>query len=152
MRCRDITREIVKAVLPGLLLLICYPQRAWPQNKARSLAAPEELQAPLGARADRLRPQDLGAEAQMCVGQARALNVILRLAKRTDTSEAKEANGMEIAKKMGLKVAVKTFGPVTCSTTVPPSYLAQYGLNTTCSVFKNGQVAAVEVTAKASRR
>jgi hypothetical protein len=49
---------------------------------------------------------------------------------------------------MGFKVEVKTFGPVTCSSTFPPSKLSQYGFNTNCFIFKNGQVVAVEVTSK----
>jgi hypothetical protein len=47
---------------------------------------------------------------------------------------------------MGGQVDVKTFGSITCSTLIPPKNLEQYGFNTTCSVVKGEQVAAVEVT------
>jgi hypothetical protein len=74
---------------------------------------------------------------------------MLRLARGAPhPSGGKEAGGIAMAKKMGAQVDVKTFGPVTCSTMIPPKNLEEYGFNTTCSVVKNGQVAAVEVTAK----
>jgi hypothetical protein len=49
---------------------------------------------------------------------------------------------------MGATVEVKTFGPITCSTMVPPANMNQYGYNTTCSVIKGDAVAAVEVGAR----
>ena len=48
----------------------------------------------------------------------------------------------------GIQVDVQTFGPITCSTMIPPENLAMYGYNTTCSVTKGTSVAAVEVTVK----
>jgi hypothetical protein len=101
MRRRNTRREIVKAILQRLLLLICYSQRVCRKTRLALPRPRKKLQAALGASADGLKPQNLGAEAQMCVGQVGALKVILRLASRTDTSAAKEAKGIEIAKKMG---------------------------------------------------
>ena len=51
-------------------------------------------------------------------------------------------------KQMGIQVDVKTFGPITCSTMVPPANLAQHGFNTTCTVSKPTAIAGVEVIAK----
>lgn len=49
---------------------------------------------------------------------------------------------------MGAQVDVKVFGPISCSTVVPPASLAQYGFNTTCTVSKSSAVAGVEVVTK----
>lgn len=49
---------------------------------------------------------------------------------------------------MGAQVDVKAFGPITCSTVVPPADLAQYGFNTTCTVSKASAVAGVEIVTK----
>lgn len=53
-----------------------------------------------------------------------------------------------MVKKMGGQVEVKTFGAMTCSTLVPPASMPSMGFNTTCSLLKNGWVAAVEFTGK----
>src|SRR5260370_29675708 len=94
-----------------------------------------------------------GGGAELCMGQTPTASVMLRLAKRSDQGQGKgkEAAGIEMAKKMGAQVEVKTDGPITCSTMIPPKGLEQYGFNTTCSVLKNGQVAAIEVTAKSQK-
>jgi len=154
MNCRARVGEMVKIILPVLLLAVLdsgLASTAWAQNKACALATPEELQAALGAKVSGLKAQGLGGDAQICMGQTPAASVMLRLAKRTHSSGETEAKGIEMAKKMGAQVELKTFGPVTCSTMIPPPNLAQYGFNTTCSVLKNGQVAAVEVTAKSQK-
>jgi hypothetical protein len=76
--------------------------------------------------------------------------VMLRMVK-TKGATGNEAKGVEIAKKRGAQVEVKTFGAVTCSMTLPPARMAQYGFNTTCSLTKQDTVAAIEVTAKTQR-
>ena len=122
--------------------------QAWAQKDACSLATADELQAALGTKVSGLKPQGMQrGSAQMCVGQTPTATVMLRRAQRS-SAPGKEAAGIEAAKKMGAQVEVKTDGPITCSSMVPPKNLEQYGFNTTCSVFKNGQVAAIEVTAK----
>lgn len=102
-----------------------------------------------GAAAPVLKPRALGT-ADACVGQTGTISVVLRLAKRSGNPGA-EAAGIETLKKMGAQVQIKTDGSITCSTTIPPRSLEQYGFNTTCSVLKNGQVAAIEVTAKSQK-
>jgi hypothetical protein len=49
---------------------------------------------------------------------------------------------------MGATVQVKTFGPIVCSTMIPPANMRQYGYNTTCSVTKGDVVAGVEIGAR----
>ena len=89
---------------------------------------------------------------ELCIGQTSTATVMLRL--RTgldperDRSGGTEKKGIEVVKKMGIQVDMKTFGPITCSTMVPPANLAQQGFNTTCTVSKPTAVAGVEVTAK----
>ena len=80
------------------------------------------------------------------------MTVLLRLVTGLDPGRDRaggiEKQGVEIAKQKGVQVDVKTFGPITCSTMVPPANLAQYGFNTTCTVNQSTAVAGVEVTAK----
>jgi hypothetical protein len=118
------------------------------QNKACALVTAAELQSALGTAFSGMAPQSApGSNADICMGQASSYRVMLRLAKRSDASGDKEAKGIAMAKQMGAQVDVKQFGDITCSTFIPPSNMQQAGYNTTCSVFKNGQVGAVEVTA-----
>jgi hypothetical protein len=130
----------ITAPIPGLLNA---------QGKACSLVTPEELQAALGVRVS-LKSQSGPGSADLCTAQTPAFSLILRLAKRT-TSQGAESAGLEKAKQMGATVDVRTDGPITCSTLIPPKNLEQVGYNTTCSVLKNEQVAAIEVTAKARK-
>ena len=73
------------------------------------------------------------------------------LAPGRDRSGGTEKGGIEVVKKMGIQVDVKTFGPITCSTMVPHANLAQHGFNTTCTVSKPTAIAGVEVTAKSQQ-
>ena len=121
------------------------------QGKACGLATPEELRAALGAPVSGLRAQSVpGGTADLCAGQTPTASVMLRLAKRSG-QQGVEAAGIDVAKKMGAQVQVETVGPITCSSMIPPKSLEQYGFNTTCSVLKNGQVAAIEVTVKSQK-
>jgi len=53
-----------------------------------------------------------------------------------------------MVRQMGGQVDVKKYGPMTCSAVAPPANMVQaIGFNTTCSILKNGWVAAVELTA-----
>jgi hypothetical protein len=87
------------------------------------------------------------AEAQMCTAKSLKGTVMLRWAKnKTKPGEpSAAAKGVDAARDIGATVEVKTFGPITCSTMVPPANMNQYGYNTTCSVTKRDAVAAVEI-------
>jgi hypothetical protein len=136
-------------VLAVTLLLRAGIVAAQDSNKACKLATADELQAALGARVAGLASGSAIGSTYICNGQTATARVMLRLAPANpDPSGSQEAAGIAIAKKMGAQVDVKTFGPLTCSTMIPPKNLEDRGFNTTCSVVKNGQVAAVEVTAK----
>jgi hypothetical protein len=137
-------------VVCSAALILTFAGGAWAQNKACALATPDELQTVLGAKVSGLKGSDVG-EASICSGQAPTAQVMLRLAKGSGQGGGKEAAGLEVAKKMGAQVDVKTFGPVTCSTMIPPASLAQYGFNTTCSIVKRTSVAAIEITAKSQK-
>jgi hypothetical protein len=119
------------------------------QNRACNLATTDELQSVLGAKVTAFKGTSVsGSNAELCTGETPTATVLLRLAKRSPQGTGKEAKGAAMMKKMGGKVEVKTFGPITCSTLIPPPNLTQIGFNTTCSVEKNAEVAAIEVTAK----
>lgn len=157
MTTQVFSRWIAVAVCAGVIAAsVQAPVGAAQGNKACGLLAASELEAALGAKVT-LSGGDAPAATgvYLCTGQTPTATVLLRLvtglAPGRDRSGSKEMAGIEIAKGMGAQVAVKTFGPITCSTMVPPANLARYGFNTTCAVSKATAVAAVEVTAKSQK-
>jgi hypothetical protein len=120
-------------------------------NEACALLTAAELQGALGAKVSGLEGGTGSKDAAMCMGSTPTGSVMLRRATRKPGHEGMEAKGIEMAEKMGAKVEVKTFGPITCSTMIPAKSMEAYGFNTTCSVLKGGQVGAVEVTAKSRK-
>ena len=118
-------------------------------NKACSLVTAAELESVLGGKVTGLSSQATGsADVQMCTANAPKARVLLRIARMKGGDGKKEAAGIEMARKMGAQVDVKTWGSITCSTFIPPKNLEAHGFNTTCTVKKGGAVAGVEITAK----
>jgi hypothetical protein len=119
-------------------------------NKACGLATATELESALGGKVGALHGSSMpGSDAQICSGATPQAQVMLRLARRKEGSEGKEAKGVQIAKQMGAQVDVKTFGPVTCSTFIPPENMqARAGFNTTCTMKKGDMVAGIEITTR----
>lgn len=119
-------------------------------NQACGLATAAELASLLGEKVSGLNGGALpGGNAQMCSAKTPKASVLLRIAKGGGSSSDAARKGIEIAKQMGAQVELKTFGPITCSTIIPPKNLEVHGFNATCSVVKGNQVAAIEITAKA---
>jgi hypothetical protein len=127
-------------------------------NKACALLTVAEIESAIALKVPAFReggspgkPASGSTGGEFCMAATPTTTVMLRLAKKTGTS-GREVKGIEMAKQMGAQVDVKTFGPITCSTLMPPSNLAsQIGFNTTCSVTKGEAVAAIEVTTKAQK-
>jgi hypothetical protein len=156
--------RILRATLTGALVALAFgaPASAAADGiRACGLLTAAELAAVLGGKLSGLQegggagplgagPKG-GSDVAFCSAQTPNASVLLRLAKKTGRAPDSAAKGVAIAKQMGAQVEVKTFGPVTCSSMVPPKNLEQYGFNTTCSVDKGTQVAAVEVTAKSQK-
>jgi hypothetical protein len=114
--------------------------------KACSLLTPAEIEAALGSKLS-----NFTESGPFCNAKGANRAVMLRIARKTGEDGA-EAKGIEMMKKMGVQVDVKTFGAITCSTLLPPSSLAaQVGFNTTCSITKGDTVAAIEVTTSAQQ-
>lgn len=117
-------------------------------NKACGLATAAELESVLGDKVSGLHGGALpNTDVQMCSANTPKARVLLRIAKRSGGSSSEAARkGIEIAKQMGAQVELKTFGPITCSTVIPPKNLEAHGFNTTCSVVKESgtHVAAIE--------
>jgi hypothetical protein len=138
----------------GHIILLAAPVFILPsdvtaQNKACELATPAELQAAVGAPVSGMTGQSIpGGSAEYCTGTSGTAKVMLRLARKASRAPGTEAKGIEMMRNMGAQIDVKTFGPITCSSMIPPKNMERYGYNTTCSVSKAGDVAAVEVTAK----
>ena len=115
-------------------------------NKACDLLTGSELETALGTKVALRGSGAPGVE--MCMGQVPTARVLLRLAAGPAGDGSKERAGLDMARKMGAEVEVKTFGPITCSTMLPPPSLAEHGFTTACTVRKANAVAGVEVTAK----
>lgn len=125
-------------------------------NKACGLLTSSELEGVLGGNVTMNGSDPMhGGKTQICTGQAQTTSVMLRLVTGLDPgrdrSGNKEKAGIELFKKMGANVDVKTFGPITCSTIEPPVEQMQKGINTTCTVTKNTAIAGIEVTAKSQK-
>ncbi len=139
------TRQMMGVALAVVLLAAA----AAGANKACGLLTAAELEGALGDKVSAMAETKTGnPDEQVCTGKTSKASILLRIAKGGGNSGDAAAKGVDIAKNMGAQVDVKTFGPITCSTFIPPQNLEQYGFNTTCSVTKGAQVAAVEVTAK----
>lgn len=110
-----------------------------------TLLTPAEIESATGLKVTSLTKSPAGP---LCMGQAGAATVMLRIGKSSGAT-GREAKGVEQIKKMGGQVDVKTSGPITCSTLEPPPAMAsQIGFNTTCSVSKDKSIAAIEFTVK----
>lgn len=110
-----------------------------------TLVTPAEIESATGLKVTGLTKSPAGP---LCMGQAGAATVMLRIAKSSGAA-GREAKGAEQIKKMGGQVDVKSSGAVTCSSfDPPPAMAAQVGFNTTCSVTKDKTVAAIEITVK----
>jgi|GEM_PF-2383812 len=138
---------VSKAVLAGMAVIpLSIPVAAAEGNKACGLLTASEIQSAVGTGVT------LNSSGDFCLGNWPNGHLMLRLATGLDPgrdrSGAKEKAGIEMMKNMGAQVDVKTFGPIVCSTLVPPSGKEQMGYNTTCTVSKDTAVAGIEVTAK----
>ena len=112
-----------------------------------ALVTPGEIEALTGVKVE-MKGVTVGT-SNFCSARTPALGVMVRMAQRPAGAGDKEAAGVTIARKMGAQIDVKKYGPITCSTIVPPKEKEVYGFNTTCSIAKGTTVAAIEVTTKA---
>jgi len=133
--------------LAVLVVLALTSAHADPSSAACQLFQPAELEATLGGKAAKFSGGTLG-DADFCRGQIGTLKVLIRIAERQrEDGGAVEREAIDMLRKKGIQVEVKTEGNLTCSTLIPPASLAQMGFNTTCSILHAGKVVAVEVTA-----
>ncbi len=142
-------RYITMSALLGLLggSFVAHAQG----GNACALASPAEVESVLGAKVSGLKAQDTGGTSvPICMGTSPKGSVMLRIAKRKSQGPPgeRERQGIEIYRKMGAQVDVQTFGPITCSTVIPPKNLEEHGFNTTCTVTKGDTVAGIEITVK----
>jgi hypothetical protein len=144
--------EILRAVLVAAVALFVPVVLTAADNKACKLLTAAELEPVIGGKLSAFNGGSYGT-ADVCTAKSASATVMLRWAKKKEGSASGNAAaaGLEIARKMGATVDVKTFGAITCSTVIPPKDKEVYGFNTTCSVSKATEVAAVEVTAKTQK-
>ena len=154
MTTRAFFRWMAVAVCAGAFAAsVQAPVGAADGSKACGLLTPSELQTVLGTIVSLSGGGGIAAGGvELCIGQTSTAMVMLRLSTglnpERDRSGGTEKKGIDAVKKMGIQVDVKTFGPITCSTMVPPANLVQQGFSATCTVSKQTAVAGVEVTAK----
>jgi hypothetical protein len=144
---RNSIRQLVMAVLLISAFTLALPASA-ADNKACKLLTVAELEPVAGGKPSAFTSTLATPDAQICTATAPNGTVMLRWATKKPHATDYAAKGIEMAKKMGVIVEVKTFGPITCSTFIPPKGKEAAGFNTTCSVDQGGVVAAVEITAK----
>jgi hypothetical protein len=132
----------------AIVLAVRVPGMASDTSKACALVTPAELESVVGDKVA-LKGSTLG-KVELCSGHTPRVSVMLRMAPRPPGA-GNEAAGVAAAKKMGAQLEMKTFGPITCSTIVPPKEKEMYGFNTTCAVVKGGTVAAIEITTRERR-
>jgi hypothetical protein len=135
-------------IIAALITLLFAHVAGAQANKACGLLTAAELNSVLGGNVAGLSGGSMPGDVQICTGSTPKARVMLRIARAKGDSGAAAAKGLEIAKKMGAQVDVKTFGPITCSSLIPPKDKEVYGFNTTCTVTKGDAVAGVEITAK----
>jgi len=140
---------MVRVMLVAIMALLLPIVVRAADNKACKLLTVAELE-PLVGKLSAFSPQSLGT-TDMCSATSPNAKVLLRSAQKRASSADAAAKGLEIAKKMGATVDVKTFGPIVCSTFIPPKGKEIAGFNTTCTVSKGDTVAGVEVTAKSQK-
>jgi hypothetical protein len=130
------------------VLFLSAPIASAQGNKACGLLTAGELQSVVGGSVAGLNGGSMPGDVQICSGSAPKARVMLRIARKKGDTAGAAAKGVEIFRKMGAQVDVKTFGPITCSSVIPPKDKEVYGFNTTCTVTKGDTVAGVEITAK----
>lgn len=101
------------------------PVSAADGNKACGLLTPSELESVLGTKVSLSGGGGMAVQrTELCTGKTSTSTVMLRLVTGLDPgrdrSGGTEKKGIEMVKQMGVQVEVKTFGPITCSTMVPP--------------------------------
>lgn len=149
-----VVRWMSKAVSAGMAVAtLGVPVAEAEEGKACGLLTASEIQSVIGTSVTlRSTPALPGGKGELCIGNWSDGTLMLRLATGLepgrDRSGSIEKAGLEMMKNMGAQVDVKTFGPIVCSTLVPPSGKEQIGYNTTCTVSKDTAVAGIEVTAK----
>ena len=135
----------------ALVLFVMTSVHAQEPSVACRLLQATELESALGGKAAKLSGGSLG-NSDICNGQVGSLKVMIRIAKRRgDSGGATERMGVEILRRKGWQIEVKTEGDLTCSTAIPPASAAQMGFNTTCSILRAGRVVAVEVGAPSQK-
>jgi len=155
MTTRALAQWMAVAVCAGAFAAgVQAPVSAADGNKACGLLTPSELESVLGAKVSLSGGGGMAVQkAELCTGKTSTvmLRLVTGLDPGRDRSGGTEKKGMEMVKQMGVQVDVKTFGPITCSTMVPPVNLAQYGFNTTCTVSKATVAAGIEVQVKSQK-
>lgn len=135
--------------LPRLLLLIAalgMPSAALANdNRACKLLTAAELESVIGGKLLPFQGSAYGT-GDMCTASSTTVTVMLRLAKKEQADAG--VKSLDMLRRMGAKVNIKTFGMITCSAVTPPKHMQQYGFKTACSVSNTAEVAAVEVRAK----
>ncbi len=157
MAIRAFSRWMAVAVSAGAFVAnVPAPVSAAEGNKACGLLTPSELESVLGTKLSMSGGGGMAVGGvDICNAQTSTANVMLRLSTGLDPgrdrSGGTEKKGIEVIRQMGIQVDVKIFGPITCSTMVPPANLAQHGFNTTCTVSKATAVAGIEVHVKSQK-
>ena len=114
-------------------------------NQACKLLTAAELESVVGGKLFAFQGSAYRT-GDMCTASSTNVTVMLRIAGKEQANAA--AKSVDMLRRMGARVDVKTFGLITCSTVTPPKDMQHYGFKTACSVSKAAEVATVEVRAR----
>jgi hypothetical protein len=136
-----------RAILAGVAAAaLAVPRAAGAEGKACDLVTSAELQASLGAPVTWGSGGRMPSGVEVCTGKSGAAEVMVRLFKRSDDpSGDREKAGIELLRKMGAKVEVQRFGPITCVAAAPGGKMVGHPFTTSCSVSKAPMFAVIEV-------
>lgn len=151
---RKVLWQVVVVVVACILWTwgMVRPDDASAVTDACKLLSAGEIEAVVGGKVS-IPPRGQLADpkpgmSSMCYPiKAGIYTVMVRFGKKTADSGKKEEAGIEMAKKMGIKITVEKHGNTTCSTVIPSDPRSIPGFNTTCAVDKGGFIVGVEVMA-----
>ncbi|HUN56743.1 MAG TPA: hypothetical protein VMU41_01390 [Candidatus Binataceae bacterium] len=84
----------------------------------------------------------------ICQGSAGGATVTVRVSIESEQDEENERTIRQMMRSSGGKVETERAGAVTCTTTIPPESMMQYGFDSMCRVSEGGREAAVQASTR----
>jgi hypothetical protein len=135
----------INGIVTWLLAFITIGANAQNHVSACSLLQTSELEEALGGKATSFQE----ASRDFCTSKVGLISVTIRYGERKpETGISKEQKALELLKKQGWQISIKNEGDLTVSSAIPPASYPRQFWNITASIFRNGIVVAVELSAE----